>query len=389
MHSSTLYVKSVWTDENEKNAILDAEQDNDDKIYRAAINDDVNLFKSLYYSNVAKQKHYLGGDLNLSTTETDIGVDISFVMIYNVTRLFHLAVCKSKDILKFMIEEGADVTQADRSKHNALHVLCLMTYLDHVSEEQSIEAYDYLTSLIDTNDLKTLLHATGKVGARPIEIAATFNCGALFQKMMNTPDVYVVDTVPYGIYDISYYDVTDYEDVLSQTSRRAFSPIYIFTTLDLKMLPLSETARNFSSPIFQTWAALKLKTSSRYFTLFFLLRILLVLSFLLFDMLKCSYLCYSNYKYHVNFKPFCMNVKSPAVLVIVGKTFVLTQALGIALCAITSIINHHHKRNRWIFNTPSGPKSTMTFFMFYFVAELITAAFLTIHESLSIVEVIV
>lgn len=357
-----------------------------DHIYNAVILDDLETFVSIYEGSDQEEQHrILQGDVLITQVENDD--DIHFVNIFNIRRLFHLAVCYcSERILQYMIDKGADPCQVDSFNNSALHYLALMSHLNHMDEASCISAYKILLSLVNKQHWRSLLWKEGRIGAYPIELAATFNCGELFQVIMNTEGVYLMEVTSCGIYDVCWYDVSHYEDLFSSLSRHNVSPLYGFATLDKSMEGLPHTGELFSSQIFQTWATLKIKSVMRCFMMVFILRLWYVCCFVLVDLLRCSYS--TNVEDHTNgsYVPYCQNLPASKTATLLGHAYLILHSLASLSFTTCDILHSRKKKVMFIFKTPTGPKKPVVRYFFTLISEVVFTFMILCYECVCVYE---
>ncbi len=192
-------------------------------------------------------------------------------------------VFQSHNVIASFIKHGVDVLQVDREGNNILHCLIYMAFLED-AEENYLETMNTLLELMQGRQQinKQLFMTENAEGMRPLELAAHLGCFLIMMKIFEYPGIYLVKEEPHDMYNLQWYDVTDYE-LCHKTYRAMQSPIVALTYMDSKLLDKENTSRLYQSDIVQAWFCAKRLANMPFIIIWFLMRVTFIVALYTLD----------------------------------------------------------------------------------------------------------
>ncbi len=196
--------------------------------------------------------------------------------------LFQSLIFGSFCVFRALLNHGADLFQTAENGWNIVHYLIVVSHENNKYEQKAVSIYKQLLSELTESDVRTLLAMEDKQGLRPLELAMHASCLQLFNAIMNTPGVYLVNIQRKGLQEVSWYDVTEYENfTYCKPSRCDKSPIEIMTYLDRKVFKSEEAIAILRKGMLKKWADKKFHVNAGFVWIWFLLRLVSVVAFFL------------------------------------------------------------------------------------------------------------
>ena len=189
----------------------------------------------------------------------------------------------SYDVIKVLMCHNVHLCHKDDNRNNVLHSMVYAAAFVPELIEKMKEVYEYLQMHLSIDNLRTLLMSENAEGYRPLELATLLETYPLFLAYMETDGVYLVHRERYGVCQMRWYDVTDYE-LPGEGNRCLKSPIRCLLTQSHKTLEAKATHAVFSSGIIKTWSTAKLKCVLPFLAFWVLLRVLFIASFVFYDL---------------------------------------------------------------------------------------------------------
>ena len=205
---------------------------------------------------------------------------------FRITRPLTLAVAFGAfKVIKlfFEYEEYIDLCQTDWLDNNIFHCLVYLCYLDCDREEEFVEIYIKLCDILKPAQIKQLLYSENSTHRRPLELAAHVGAFRIFAAFFETKDVYLVKTEVFRtFYKVHWYDVTEYENYFP-SNRFKFSPLWYLVFIDREHLGAATGAKVFKTDPFLDWMQKKCNVFVPLMWAWFLLRLIFILLFTLYD----------------------------------------------------------------------------------------------------------
>lgn len=194
------------------------------------------------------------------------------------------AVFRSKEVLKFILNQGADIYLNDGGDNNIIHAIVWGAALQPEFENEYKEIYLMITDSLSRQEQKSLLMRENADGLRPLELAARLTTFYLFITIFNTEGVYVHNKGRLGAYVCKWYDVTDYESIEASTkSRRNRSPLRIFTFIEKERLQNASTRDiMLNNKAISKWIDIKIQSNTPHLIVWFLARLSYTMLFLVY-----------------------------------------------------------------------------------------------------------
>ncbi|CAD5125478.1 DgyrCDS13692 [Dimorphilus gyrociliatus] len=192
------------------------------------------------------------------------------------------AVFRSKEVLKFILNQGADIYLNDGGDNNIIHAIVWGAALQPEYENEYKKIYRMITDSLSRQEQKSLLMRENADGLRPLELAARLTTFYLFIAIFNTEGVYVHNKGRLGAYVCKWYDVTDYESIDSK-SRRNRSPLRIFTFIEKERLQNASTREiMLNNKAISKWIDIKIQSNTLHLIFWFLARVSYTMLFLVY-----------------------------------------------------------------------------------------------------------
>ena len=195
--------------------------------------------------------------------------------------LFQCVTFGSFNISKVLMKHGADILQVAENQWNIIHYLIAVSHENEKFESKAVQIYKGLLGELDTEDVQKLLMMEDTDGLRPLELAVHAGCLQMFNVIINTPGVYLVNRQRKGLKEISWYDITEYEDarVWNKTSRQSKSPINLLSYSERKILKSDISTNMLRNGMLKQWMRRKFLCNAPFISIWFYLRLMFVVSF--------------------------------------------------------------------------------------------------------------
>ncbi len=194
--------------------------------------------------------------------------------------LFQCVLFGSFDVLRVLLGAGADVLQAPENRWNILHYLVIVSHENKKYEERAVHIYNQLLNELEETDIKALLMMEDKEGLRPLELAVHASCLQLFNAMINTSGVYLVNRERKGLKEISWYDITEYEHyTFCKKSRCSKSPVQILAFSDRRILQTEASVKILRKGMLKQWTKRKWRVNLPFILIWFLIRFVSIVGF--------------------------------------------------------------------------------------------------------------
>ena len=281
-------------------------------------------------------------------------------------------------IMQTFIANEVDIFQKDVNNSNIIHAMVIMASLLQDREERIVKAYSFLKASLDVGCLEQLLHAENIDGLRPIELASHLGCFALLQAIFETEGIYLTCNEKRGIFDIQWFDVTDYEST-KPGNRRTLSPLVLALSVDKRQVDNLNCKRFFTSQLVQNWVTMKLKSNKYNLLLWFLIRLGLLLLCIAFDAMGGWYDMkklrtynqlqkdnFSNTSFLTDYACFVQYIKNPSPdnLLILG-CIILICSLCMILFDLVEMVKVVRANHKWRLMNLSGKKQFLVHIIFY------------------------
>ena len=184
--------------------------------------------------------------------------------------LFIAVYHQSYETIKILIKEGVDVLQQDMVNNNIIHCIVLSSSLNQEADYSKL--YNTFVHQISLEEKKKLLLSENKDNLRPLELAAQLNEYAIQECILQTRGVYAHSKGYFGVHELVYYDVTDYESL--GEGRCLKSPLWYLTHVTNTILAREADSKFILSPVIMTWCTMKKKNNQHIVWLWFLIRAL-------------------------------------------------------------------------------------------------------------------
>ena len=247
-------------------------------------NDDFSTVEStLSESEPTERQLLLNGRFNVEKISSRTVVGDRGRDCVRLTRPWNICAARgSHAAMTVMLSYGVDVHQKDDRNNNVLHTLVLVAYLEPTLEAKMEETYSYVEKLLDKGTLKELLFSENHHNYRPLELAARLGAFRLLTAIYETKEIYVFPENINWLYSVNWYDVSDYEGIGSGT-RWLVSPLLLLMLIDKTKVSERNTAECFASPLLTNWAELKMKSNWNVIALWFLVRLIFNISYVIAD----------------------------------------------------------------------------------------------------------
>ncbi len=196
------------------------------------------------------------------------------------TRPFILTVLYgSYDVLRCLLDRGADPYCLEEGANNIFHVMGQMTYLFPKYEEYQVKSYIQCISILGKERMSLLLSSENSESLRPLELAAKLGCCKMVKAMLETPGVYLTKEKTRGMVHYQWIDVTEYETTDPKLDRRGKSPLGYLALMTETTLMKPGTMELFCWPPFQMWMKSKFHSNRIILSLWFILRFIQVVMY--------------------------------------------------------------------------------------------------------------
>ena len=202
---------------------------------------------------------------------------------FSLTRPWCIAgVSHAHAVMGLMLANNVDVTQKDCEGNNIMHALILTAYLEPSLEEEMNATCTFLKEALTLDQLRSILDETNDDGFKPLEYAAHLSVFVIMQNIFQTKGIYLIEEEINSVYTMEWYVVDDYEKK-DKTSRHWFSPLYLLMLIDDSKVTDFNANQAFASPLVQNWVNMKMKKNMPFIIMWFLIRALFFVAFVLSD----------------------------------------------------------------------------------------------------------
>ena len=225
---------------------------------------------------------------------------------YQITRPFILAAVEgSIRVCEVMIENGVDVLLTEcETRYNVFHCLVCAAFYSPQDEEQLSMIYVRLREILSEKQIVDLLKMENAEGLRPLEFAAQQGTLIMMTSFWNTPQFYVTKKVVVDVSVYQWYDVTEYVQTDTTTSRYRLSPLWFMQFLNQKKLDsISGRKLYIEGPIAELMHRL-MKSRRHIFFPWLLLRFLYITLVMVYEL---------DYRYIRNIGGVPSDVKNPVL----------------------------------------------------------------------------
>ena len=195
--------------------------------------------------------------------------------------LFQCVTFGSFNILKVLLKHGANILQVAENQWNIIHYLIAVSHENEKFESKAVNIFKRLLGEVDTEDVHKLLMMEDINGLRPLELAVHAGCLQMFNAIINTPGVYLVHRQRKGLKEVSWYDITEYEDVRfwNKTLRQSKSPINLLSYSERKVLKSDISIHMLRKGMLKQWMRRKFMCNAPFICIWFWLRLIFVVAF--------------------------------------------------------------------------------------------------------------
>ena len=198
------------------------------------------------------------------------------------TPLCIAAISKSINVLQELIRNGGDICGKDINDYNILHCIVGLSVYFPDQEEDMVEVYKTLTSVLGQEKLRYLHKMEENYGYRPLEFAAKQGCFRLMMSFFDTEGVYLVKTNLSHGFVYKYYDITDYETNDSERTKR--SPLVHMIYMAKDKVNDNFTLNMFKeNSLIHNWIGQKRKMNILLIFLWFIARMLFFIIYFVYD----------------------------------------------------------------------------------------------------------
>ncbi len=197
----------------------------------------------------------------------------------NVPIIFEAIILGYFDLVNILNNYGASFTVTDKHGWNIIHYLIVLSHKQPSYESSAVKLYSKLQIMIDSIDFIMLLKGEDLEGLRPLEMALHYGCLQLFDAIINTPDIYLVNIEEKGRLQYLSYDITEYEQCGCQSSRRIKCPLVILSNIDSNLFRSTKNLQILRSGMLNKWASSKIIANTPLIVLWFLIRMTIFLGF--------------------------------------------------------------------------------------------------------------
>ena len=315
----------------------------------------------------------LNGRFEVQTNGRAWDVEARFRRVWGDVRVSRpwclAAVCNAPRVSLVFLRYGVDVCRTDEAGFNVLHCLVYFAYLNPPLEEDMKDTFLYLKKLIvsrDTKSLKTLLKTENESGFRPLEMAAHLCTMSLFLTLFETEGMYLSRHESLGLYSLQWFNITPYES-MEAGSRRHVSPLRLLAYLEDAKLKESATRLVFSSDLFQSWIASKLKANMRFIRMQLFLRLAMLMCTVGFVTHERPEASIESILYILCTRNTSRDSHSPKVdlwdyllKIRLRHQFFMLIVFCYAICVlIFNIYQYLTKNQSWLQETPKGKKKLL------------------------------
>ena len=251
--------------------------------FNAIITDDIQYIKSRLESSTETEKwHLLNGSFDCGD-DGGLKIKDNHDQSLRIAKPLCLAaVFGAREVLKFFLKSGSNVTVTDNNGYNVIHCMIAFSVFEPEKEVSTVETYKILCNILTIDVLQDLLSQENEQKLRPVEMAA--QCGAfkLLEAIFDTEGIYVTKINRRGLYNYRFIDITEYE-TYSKENRRTKSPLFFLTLLHQRDLKRPNTQEIFKKPLVEKWIKGKFHCSRPGVFAWAFIRLVFVVVYLLQD----------------------------------------------------------------------------------------------------------
>ena len=195
--------------------------------------------------------------------------------------LFQSVTFGSFNILKVLLKHGANILQVAENHWNIIHYLIIVSRENENFEGKAVQIYKRLLSELAAEDVRKLLMMEDTDGLRPLELAVHAGCLQIFNAIVNTPGVYLVNRQRKGLKEESWHDIAEYEDgsFCNKATRHSKSPINLLSFSERKVLKSDVSTGILRKGMLKQWARKKFVCNAPFIWIWFCLRLVSVVAF--------------------------------------------------------------------------------------------------------------
>ena len=246
-------------------------------------------------------------------------------------------------------------------------------------EKEDTHFLHFIKSIVGNDTYSQLLHTENSEGLRPLELAAHLGTFWIFASLFETPDIYMTE-IDYDMYRVQYFDITEY--IIGRRVNK--SPVKAMLHLEETKLTLKSTQTVFLQDPIRCWFDAVLYANIPFILLWFLLRLLMVVSSILigaqgFYVYVCPHATINTtescYEWR-NFKNYIPGYIVPTSIIL----FVFPISL---LDDIVNCIWYTCCSPAWLYRNVSGRKITSVRYKFYVIIHFVCVCVYTIQTILA------
>src|SRR6218665_61977 len=217
----------------------------------------------------------------------------------------------SMGVCGVMLKYGVDVFLMEKEDFNVFHCLVCIAFCQPDNEESIAQRYTKLCSIIQEENVKTLLRMEDSTGLRPLEFAINEGTLKMMLTIFETPGVYKIREDIIGVRRYRWYDITEYETGDMSVRRRSnISPIQLLAFLDERHF-YSEFGRHvFTESVIADWIRKSVQTKRFIIVCWFVLRGVYCYAFCVYQLSQISVA--NRYNNEINSESYykTMNISS-------------------------------------------------------------------------------
>ena len=281
-----------------------------------------------------------------------------------------------------MVDAGFDVCQQDCNGNNVIHTLIAQTFYNPQLEEKTAKNCVDFVNLVTKDQVRSLLHAENMFSLRPLEFAAQQGACRMVMAIMDIPGIYLHRVEKYGVIQYKWYDVSDYEGIAAM--RRNKSPIFLLTYADKCITRSAGYKDMHAKSQIQTWYNLRFNLNLLFIIGLFLIRLLYVICYFVYDMDISFYenLSISNISVPCEAK-FAPSLTSPTKWFL--YVYLMIHSACIILTDVFELVNHQFIGKWYWFRNIRGRKVVVTNDWFYRLVSFLLAVFVLVSIILDFI----
>ena len=171
--------------------------------------------------------------------------------------------------------------QVAENQWNIIHYLIAVSHENETFESKAVQIYKQLLAELEVEDVRKLLMMEDTDGLRPLELAVHADCLQMFNVIINTPGVYLVNRQRKGLKEVSWYDITEYEDIRfwNKNTRPSKSPINLLSYSERKILKSDISTHILRTGMLKQWMRRNFLCNAPFIWFWFCLRLVFVIGF--------------------------------------------------------------------------------------------------------------